>query len=68
MAYPMGAAKPVPLRVDFDPRLKLEIYRRKFTSDAGGVAIYSPVNCPTSKLSASSGTRLTQTSIHHRYS
>ncbi len=57
MAYPMGKSKPAPLRVDFDRRLKLEIHRRKITSEAGGMAIFSRVNCPTSKLSAGNATR-----------
>ena len=56
MAYPMGEAKPAPLRVDFDRRLKPEIHGRKITSDAGGMAIFLRVNCPTSKLSASNVT------------
>ncbi len=57
MAYPMGEAKQAPLRGDFDRRLKLEIHGSKITSDAGGMAIYSRINCPTSKLSASNATR-----------
>jgi hypothetical protein len=57
MAYPLGEAKPAPLRVDFDRRLKLEIHGGKITSDSDGMAIYSRVNCPTSKLSAGNASR-----------
>ncbi len=57
MGCPMSEAKPAPLRVEFDRRLKLEIHRSKITSDACGMAIILRVNCPTSKLSAGSATR-----------
>ncbi len=49
MAYPMGEASPVPLRVDFDRRLTLEIHDSKITSDAGGMAIYSRVNVASTR-------------------
>lgn len=35
MAYPMGEAKPAPLRVDFDRRPKLEFHGGDMSSDAG---------------------------------
>ncbi len=35
MAYPMGEAKPGPLRVDFDRRLKLEFHGSDISSDGG---------------------------------
>jgi hypothetical protein len=35
MAYPMGEAKPAPLRVDFDRRLKLEFHGSDISSDGG---------------------------------
>ncbi len=35
MAYPMGEAKPEPLRVDFDRRLKLEFHGSDISSDGG---------------------------------
>ncbi len=35
MAYPMGEAKPGPLRVYFDRRLKLEFHGSNISSDAG---------------------------------
>jgi hypothetical protein len=38
MAYPMGEAKPEPLRVDFDRRIKLEFHGARITSDGGLLA------------------------------
>ncbi len=38
MAYPLGEAKPGPLRVDFDRRLKLEFHGSKVSTDAGFLA------------------------------
>ena len=38
MVYPIGAAKPGPLRVDFDRRLKLEFHGSKLTWDTGLLA------------------------------
>ena len=35
MAYPMGEAKPEPLRVDFDRRVKLEFHGSDISSDGG---------------------------------
>ena len=35
MAHPMGEAKPGPLRVDFDRRLKLEFHGSDISSDGG---------------------------------
>ncbi len=35
MAYPMSEAKPGPLRVDFDRRLKVEFHGSKINSDDG---------------------------------
>ncbi len=35
MAYPMGEAKPGPLRADFDRRLKLEFHGSDISSDGG---------------------------------
>ena len=43
MACPMGEAKPAPLQVKFDRRLKLEIHGGKMTSDAGGTTKNSRV-------------------------
>jgi hypothetical protein len=38
MAHPMGEAKPAPLRVDFDRRIKLEFHGARITSDGGLLA------------------------------
>jgi hypothetical protein len=38
MADPMGEAKPEPLRVDFDRRIKLEFHGARITSDGGLLA------------------------------
>ncbi len=38
MAHPMGEAKPEPLRVDFDRRIKLEFHGARITSDGGLLA------------------------------
>jgi len=35
MVHPLGESKNGPLRVDFDLRLKLELYGSKVTSDGG---------------------------------
>jgi hypothetical protein len=38
MAYPMGEARPETLRVDVDPRIKLEFHGARITSDGGLLA------------------------------
>ena len=38
MAGPRGEAKPEPLRVDFDRRIKLEFHGARITSDGGLLA------------------------------
>jgi len=38
MAYPMGEARPEPLRVNFDRRIKLEFHGARITSDGGLLA------------------------------
>ncbi len=49
MADPMGEAKPEPLRVDFDRRIKLEFHGARITSD-GGLLVYGELDHAVSLL------------------